>query len=271
MKDFSSDLPWVIFHLLDEQFAVSADYVREMVAMPKVIQVPQTPEYIRGVINLRGRVMPVMDLRMKLGMRSRTRETEELTQLLIQREQDHINWLMELEASVRERREFKLATDHHLCAFGKWYDTFTTDNRLLESCLKKFDTPHQKIHKVAAKVKEFEGKGNFDPAYDLINRTRNTELAEMIRLFAEARTLLKASNREIALVLDWREKAIAVSVDSVESVEKIAVSTIDEMPETFSTKSNACIAGIGRRGKTNGLVQLLKVDELIDHSPDIPQ
>ncbi len=130
MGTFSTDMPWVIFHLLDEQFAVSANHVREMVAMPKVVPVPQTPDYIRGVINLRGQVMPVMDLRLRMEMTSLVDETEDLIHLLDQREQDHKNWITELESSVREHREFKLATDPHKCAFGKWYDNFKTENRI---------------------------------------------------------------------------------------------------------------------------------------------
>lgn len=269
MNEITFELPWVIFHLLEEQYAVSADNVREMVAMPKVVQVPQTPEYIRGVINLRGRVLPVMDLRMKLGMSSLLAETDKLIELLEQREQDHLNWIAELELSVQERREFKLATDHHKCAFGKWFDSFTTDNRLLSSCLQKFDTPHQKIHSIANNVKELEGQDNFDGAFEIINQTKEGELAEMIRLFAEARSLLRHSHREIALVLDWQDKGMVVSVDSVETVEKISPSTIDDLPKTFSTKDNECIAGIGRRAKNNELVQLLQIVKLMENEKDI--
>ncbi|MCP4764125.1 MAG: hypothetical protein GY870_20295, partial [archaeon] len=224
MNTFSKDMPWVIFILLEEQFAVSTKHVREMVAMPKVIKVPQTPDYIRGVINLRGKVIPVMDLRLKMGIMSISEEAENLIQLLDQREQDHKNWIAELESSVRERRDFKLATDPHKCAFGKWYDNFKTDNKVLASCLTKFDVPHQKIHSIAINVKEMEEKENFDSAFEIINQTKESELSEMIQLFSEARTLLRESTREIAMVLEWEDKIMAVSVDSVETVEKLSES-----------------------------------------------
>ncbi len=269
MDKFSTDMPWVIFYLLDEQFAVSANHVREMVAMPKVIQVPKTPDYIRGVINLRRQVILVMDLRLRMGMTSLVDETEDLIQLLDQREQDHKNWIAELESSVRERREFKLATDPHKCAFGKWYDNFETDNRILASCLTKFDAPHQKIHAIAIKVKGMEEKEDFDSAYEIINRTKEGELVEMIRLFSEARSLLRESNREIALVLEWKEKTLAFGVDSVETVEKLSESNIEDMPEVTSTLDNQCIAGIAKRGKGNELVQLLDVGKLIGQEKDL--
>ena len=269
MDKFSADMPQVIFYLHNDQFAISANHVREMVAMPKVVSVPQVPHYIRGVINLRGKVIPVIDLRLKMGLTSSLDEAEDLIELLDQREQDHKNWIAELESSVRERREFKLATDPHKCAFGKWYDNFTTDNRTLASCLKKFDAPHQRIHAIAIKVRTMEEKEDYDSAYEIIDQTKEGELAEMIKLFSEVRSLVKESNSEIAMVLEWQEKAVAICVDSIETVEKLSESNIDEMPETVSALENGCITGIGKRGKDNELVQLLDVGRLIDQDKEL--
>jgi len=255
-------MPWVIFNLLKDQFAVSANNVREMVAMPKVISVPQTPDYIRGVINLRGQVIPVMDLRLRMGMKSLVDEVKNLIQILNQREQDHKNWIVELESSVRDRREFKLTTDPHKCAFGKWYDNFKTDNRILSNCLNKIDIPHQKIHAIAIEVKAMEEKEDFDSAFEIIHQTKEGELAEMIKLFSEFRSLLRESNREIALVLENDKRAMAVAVDSVETVEKMTEASIEELPGMICTLDNEYIAGIGKRNKDDTFVQLLEVTKI---------
>ncbi len=269
MTTFATDMPQVIFYLAEEQFAVSSRNVREMVAMPKVATVPRTPDYIRGVINLRGKVIPVMDLRLRMGMTSMMSESENLIKLLDQREQDHKNWIIELESSVQEKRPFKLATDPHKCAFGKWYDNFNTDNRILESCLKRFDAPHKKIHAIAIKVKAMEEKENFDAAYDIINQTKKNELAEMIKLFSEIRTLLKEASREIALVLELGDKMMVISVDSVAAVEKLSASNIEDMPQVTSSIDNECLTGIGKREKNTGLVQLLDVGKLLDQEENL--
>ncbi len=265
----STDMPWVILLLQDQPFAVSANYVREMVAMPKIVSVPQMPSHIRGVINLRGQVVPVIDLRERLGMTSLLGETEDLINLLNQREQDHKNWLVELESSVKESREFKLATDPHKCAFGKWYDNFTTDNRLLANCLQRFDAPHKRIHAIGIEVKKLEEKGDFDSAHATIEHTRQGDLAEMIKLFSEARNLLKESHREIAMVLEWNEKTMAAAVDSIETVEKLSKSNIEEMPETIFSSDNECVVGIGKRDKDDKLVQILDVSRLIDQESEM--
>ena len=58
---------FLTFMLEDELFALDIGKVREVLDFASVTKVPQTPDYMRGVINLRGSVVPVMDLRLKLG------------------------------------------------------------------------------------------------------------------------------------------------------------------------------------------------------------
>jgi purine-binding chemotaxis protein CheW len=60
---------------LDEEiFALDISKVREVLDFTEITRVPRTPEFMRGVINLRGSVVPVVDLRLKFGM-SRTEKT----------------------------------------------------------------------------------------------------------------------------------------------------------------------------------------------------
>lgn len=59
---------YLTFTLADEVFAVDVARVREILEMPGITKVPQVPEFMRGVINLRGCVVPVIDLRLKFGM-----------------------------------------------------------------------------------------------------------------------------------------------------------------------------------------------------------
>jgi purine-binding chemotaxis protein CheW len=60
---------YLTFKLEDELFALDIGKVREVLDFTTITKVPQTPEYMRGVINLRGSVVPVVDLRLKFGMK----------------------------------------------------------------------------------------------------------------------------------------------------------------------------------------------------------
>ena len=65
---------YLTFTLGDEIFALDVAEVREILDFTSVTKVPRTPSFMRGVINLRGSVVPVMDLRLKFGMSS-TKQT----------------------------------------------------------------------------------------------------------------------------------------------------------------------------------------------------
>jgi len=59
---------YLTFQLGTEEFGIRIMQVREIIGVQDITSVPQTPAYVRGVINLRGKVTPVISLRMKFGM-----------------------------------------------------------------------------------------------------------------------------------------------------------------------------------------------------------
>lgn len=59
---------FLTFSLADEEYGIGILKVREIIGMMPIRTVPQTPSFVKGVINLRGKVIPVVDLRLKFGM-----------------------------------------------------------------------------------------------------------------------------------------------------------------------------------------------------------
>jgi len=59
---------YLTFKLGDEIFALDISKVREVLDFTTITKVPRTPEFMRGVINLRGSVVPVVDIKLKFGM-----------------------------------------------------------------------------------------------------------------------------------------------------------------------------------------------------------
>lgn len=58
---------YLTFRLAREEFAIQVLRVREIMGLQDITTVPQTPHYMKGVINLRGKIVPVIDLRLKFG------------------------------------------------------------------------------------------------------------------------------------------------------------------------------------------------------------
>lgn len=65
---------YLTFRLAEETYAVNVAKVREILDFIAITKVPQTPDFMRGVINLRGSVVPVVDMKLKFGLEE-TRKT----------------------------------------------------------------------------------------------------------------------------------------------------------------------------------------------------
>lgn len=59
---------YLTFGVSGEEYGIGIGYVTEVVGIQRIMEVPDVPPFIKGVINLRGKVIPVMDVRMRFGM-----------------------------------------------------------------------------------------------------------------------------------------------------------------------------------------------------------
>jgi purine-binding chemotaxis protein CheW len=59
---------YLTFALAGEEYGISILKIKEIIGMMPITTIPQTPQFVKGVINLRGKVIPVVDLRLRFGM-----------------------------------------------------------------------------------------------------------------------------------------------------------------------------------------------------------
>jgi purine-binding chemotaxis protein CheW len=74
MSEAATSQQYLTFTLDGGRFAIDIERTREVLAFTSATKVPRTPDFMRGVINLRGHVVPVIDLRLKFGL-ARTETT----------------------------------------------------------------------------------------------------------------------------------------------------------------------------------------------------
>lgn len=75
-KDKGEPLQLIVFKLSNEEYALQIDQIKEVVLTPRIAKVPQTPSYLKGVANIRGNVIAIIDLEQKFNLSS-DREIEE--------------------------------------------------------------------------------------------------------------------------------------------------------------------------------------------------
>ncbi len=204
--------------------------------MPDVTPVPRMPDYFLGVMNWRGKIIPCIDLRKRLGMPGAKEELDELAGLITARAADHMAWMEELYRSVDERRPFTLTTDPHACAFGRWYDSFQTTNLTVSALLRKMDAPHKAIHALAIRVENLKKEGKHDDAVRIVESARNTTLARLLELFSNFETALMENHRPVAVIVHAGGTLAAITVDSVEAVETIDPASVELLEESGRRK-----------------------------------
>lgn len=269
----ANNFPWLIFKLQNRYFSINSGDVTSIFQLEQeVTAVPGYSENVRGIINLRGDVFPVLELRRILEIISFEKEHEEFSYMLDMRKEDHVNWVNALQHCVEDgngcKGNFKLATDPHKCAFGKWYDSYQPKDQTVAFHLKKIDEPHRKLHETAGKIFECEGiadeslrKGKIN---ELMSKAKMEYMPEILNLIDETKDVLKGSHREMCIVLENDGHSFGILVDEVCSVEELEFvgkeSDIKKMLQTDLVK------GIAQSTSVNGQILVLSKEALFNET-----
>jgi len=72
---------YLTFSLMEEFYGVNVDWILQIIAIPDITKIPKTPAFVKGVINLRGKIIPVMDLRLRFNLPKQ--EYDERTSIIV--------------------------------------------------------------------------------------------------------------------------------------------------------------------------------------------
>ncbi len=109
MHGASNDiLQLVSFNIGEEEFGVDILKVQEIIRMVDITRVPNSPQFVEGVINLRGKVIPIIDLRLRLGLEPKAKDkytriiVVEFVSKVIGFVVDNVNEVLRLNKSITE-------------------------------------------------------------------------------------------------------------------------------------------------------------------------
>lgn len=263
---------YVVLTANGRKYSLPCEHVLELVRSEGqcVSKVPKTAEAVHGMINHRGRVLPVVELRSLLGDPSFSQEIEEMREFVKGREADHVAWLEELRECAASGRRFTKALDPKLCAFGKWYEdirsspekrkALTSGNMVLEKVLGDFDAPHKRIHGIAEEVLQLASAGKLEEANRRITAAWETDLARMKYLFSQFFEAFATLRVPSVIVLSHANHNFALYVDHVEVVAHFEADQFEPAPDLTLTEkslSEFCLR------TDEGLAMVLNVPSLI--------
>lgn len=207
-----------------------------------VTRVPMSPKFVRGVINHRGSIIPVVNTRRLLGLPSIESQAQELIRIVDAREQDHVEWLDALERSIRSGGEFSKQTDPTRCAFGRWFTETMNDRAQLQflsrfdqtvrTTLADMDGPHRRIHRLADRLLGMRDDGNTDGALAILADEGSSTLGELKRLFGKIRDAAKSGIKTMLVITELGDRRAAFEVDAVLTVEDCPDADIESLPDS---------------------------------------
>ncbi|MGB6392146.1 MAG: chemotaxis protein CheW [Candidatus Acidiferrales bacterium] len=112
------DLQIVGFRVGRETFGLPISLVREIVRVPEITAVPNAPDYIEGVINLRGRIIPVVDLRKRFGEKA-TAPSKKNRIIVVEFDNRAIGLMVHSASEVLRLPPSEIAAPHHVFQEGE--------------------------------------------------------------------------------------------------------------------------------------------------------
>lgn len=259
----AEDVDYFVFSAKDYLLGLPYFNIIQIMDSPVCTAVPNMPPYVRGVIDFMGEPIPLIDTRVRLSLKSRREDVADLVQTFLQRKQDHLNWIGKLKDAVEKDKEITVEKNPHICAFGKWYDTYKANTLALSSYMSRFDRPHKAIHDLAVQSEKLILAGQKHQAKLLISNAEQNELKTLVALFDGFEEQMKLSYQEYAVVLTHKGQKLSLAIDTVKYFEKLDEIVYD-VPFTENV-NDKIVLGIGRKkvGDATDEIMLLDLDALL--------
>lgn len=239
--DPNNQLPWIIFELNEQLYAISTEMVTGILQFPPITSIANAPDIFLGVANVRGDVIPILDLKRLLKIKDINSDIEQVLTALNYKLGGIEDYLAEMRRCAEKNERFAVSADY----FGDKID------------LKKF-AENSKTYSLLSQVKE--GQRKLEEYGEKINAQSNI-LDEAIKAGMELKTLINSTiryltdnSKKMVIGLSFDPSSTQTSmgfvVDNVRSVD--ALDLIDNTSKGKLLFVNDHITSIAHNDKISG-------------------
>ncbi len=249
----------VTFRIAKEEFAFHMEHVREILRVQTPNQVPDVPDYVLGVLTVRGQILPVIDLRRLLQQRSLADEFADSCRPL---REEYERWLDQIEkifASGSQARVDSSVTEH----LRKWLAETNSSSQVLMEALAKARGLNEKVIKQLHVRTKHEEQGNHDAASacagDALAGGRETVVA--LRRF-EQQIAQNIQEDQRIIVVDSEGFVLGLVVDHVHEVLNVPKNLM-EPPPRITSSGGMELSGVAKLDDGARLIMCLDVANLM--------
>lgn len=262
-KELINEEQLVSFRIAKEEYAFSINRVREILKIKEITSVPNVADYVKGLFTVRNQLIPMVDLRVLLGIRDLISERSALIESMMEEEKAHYDSVKKsIESGLRNSDMRDAKTTH----FMKWLEQYNTSSTEIENVLKKIKKPYAALYQGMAhalelcRISKEEGQTFFD-----------SEITPQINTIFEYFTMLKESIEKFGtedqrvMIVETDGVSIGFMVDDVNEVARIPKSVIDETPKIASS-SRKELRGVAKLDEGKRLIMILDESALLSES-----
>lgn len=255
----------VTFSLLGEEYAIDIQSVREIIRIPELIKVPQAPEYVEGLISLRNRLLPLIDLRNLFRQILMIDEQTDMVNNILSKKEEAEKWWTDLKLSVEKLNNEQKNNENQYAQISKfpltgWIESLKTKRELVTAELEKItkmvvniEKAREDINKLAfAEAVQFSE----DVMLPLINRLNET-IDKCIKV-------VQSSEDQRVLVTEINNLQVGLVVDSVNEVKRIEKHLIDPPPSLVNDQERKQVKGVAKLDEGKRLIMILDNNNLLD-------
>ncbi len=251
---------YVIFSVLGEEFGVNIDKVKEIFKVEEITPVPRSPEFIRGVTNLRGSIIPVVDIRHRFGVTdvaSESRDIADKAGKIAREEIDTLNKIIEAEGN-ESITEFDSKLSLYLA-------NYRTSNDIIVTLVAEIREAYEPL--LVEIRNAWEKKSNTEEFVQLVKAVIDNKYPEF--LSSLSKILLNSERNsdslEKILVVTIKEMTVGLLVDNVHEVLMVQDSVIEDVPNiVFSNIDVGYLEGIAKLDSGERIVLILNIDDIMD-------
>ncbi|MFK7991709.1 MAG: chemotaxis protein CheW [Sandaracinaceae bacterium] len=226
MKSTESGARYVVFRIARGLYAIEERYVVEMQGLSELAPHPHGSAAVRGVARVRGRLVPVVDVRFRMGLPPRAARIQEQHDSLRREREAHQKWV----ASVVESPEAELPS-HASCGLREWVRSHLGGSEDLASLVERFETADTELHDALAAARSQALSGASHAAGELIEEVKEGPVVALEHILSRVEASIHGGAREIVLYVDVNGVWRGLVVDAVEAVTVLAPGTQQDFDE----------------------------------------
>jgi purine-binding chemotaxis protein CheW len=249
----------VTFRIANEEFAFHMEHVREILRVQTPVQVPDVPDYVLGVLTVRGQILPVIDLRRLLQQRSLAEEFADSCRLL---REEYELWIEQSGKAFASGTHIKVdgsVTEH----LRKWLAETNSSSQLLMEALAKARGLNEKVIKQLQARTKHEERGDREAAgacgEEVLAGGR--EAVAALRRF-EQQIAQNIQEDQRIIVVDAEGFVLGLVVDHVHEVLNVPKNLV-EPPPRITSSGGMGLSGVAKLDDGSRLIMVLDVANLM--------